>query len=111
MSINRCDLCYELQVSACESSYTFPIGLSHNQTYTMVLEDLHGNIFEQDGSPTQGSGGLWTITVSDFPEGMFNAYSGTYEITFEHDGVLVPIVLDTTEYQCIVMKFKDVTVV
>lgn len=113
MSINRCDLCYELIVDACQASYTFPTGLS-SQTYTMVLEDIHGNIFTEINIPDEG--GNWTIHASMYPIGMFNEYSGTYEVYFvEGSGDIgdpnVPLYINETEYQCIKIKIKNATLI
>jgi hypothetical protein len=115
MSINRCDLCYELIVKPCQNSYVFDTGLP-NTTHTMVLEDMHGNIFTEVNVP-DGVSGEWTIHADQYPEGMFNEFSGTYEVYFTLgasggiDGDLTPLTIDGTEYQCILIKVKNVTVV
>jgi len=113
MSINRCDLCYELIVEPCQSSYVFPTGLP-SETHTMVLEDMHGNIFTEISVP-DGSGN-WTIHADMYPDGMFNQFSGTYEVHFVYgvggiDDASVPVTVDETEYQCILIKVKNATLI
>jgi len=110
MSINRCDLCYELIVSACQDNYYLATGLDNNVTYTMSLADMHGNVFTMTGSPSVED--EFAIGTMDFPEGMFNAYSGNYEITFtDEDDDIQELTIDGRNYFCILMKFKDVTII
>ena len=69
MSINLCDLCYELIVSACQDNYYLPTGLINGTDYTMSLEDLHGNVYTMTGSPTVDD--EFIVTPNQFPDGMF----------------------------------------
>ena len=109
MSINRCDLCYELIVSGCQDTYSLPTGLTAGTTYTMSIEDGHGKVFTMSGSPTAQD--EFNVSPSAFPEGMFNPYSGSYEITFTEDGELQDLTIEGNTYPCILMKIKDVTVI
>lgn len=109
MSINRCDLCYELIVDACQDSYALITGLDPNETYTMSLETTNGNTITMTGSLNQDN--EFTIPTASFPQGMFNAYSGDYEIVFTLDDEVQELTIDGNSYYCILMKFKDVTVV
>ena len=109
MSINLCDLCYELIVSACQDNYYLPTGLINGTDYTMSLEDLHGNVYTMTGSPTIDD--EFIVTPNQFPDGMFNPYSGDYEITFTLNDELQELTINGAAYHCILMKIKDVTVI
>lgn len=117
MSISYCDLCYEYVATPC-TSFTFPIGLNAVTEYTMVLVDGHGNIFTQTGYPDPSvPESTWTIDPSTYPDGMFNEFSGSYEVHFheggEYDSAAAPSTLTISgkEYQCVLITFKNVTVI
>jgi hypothetical protein len=117
MSISYCDLCYEFIAEPCEN-IILPVGLSAVTEYTMVLTDNHGNTYVQTGFPDPSvPDSLWTVTVNNFPEGMFNEWSGTYEVHFHEGGAYdpeaatEPMTIKGVEYQCILIKFKKVTVI
>lgn len=114
MSINRCDICYHYVGEACQGTYEIPTGLSAG-TYTLVLEDQNGNVYMDTAAVAgAGSGHPVTITVSDYPDGMFNQWSGSYEIYFTDggfDGTQKTLSIAGKEYPCILMTFKDVTVI
>ena len=113
MSVNRCDLCYELVLNPCQESYTFATGLD-NTLHTMVLRDIHGNIFTEMQNP-DGAAGLWTIHASMYPEGMFNQFSGSYEVYFvegtDTDNVSSTLYINEQEYQCILIKIRKETLI
>ena len=84
MSINICDLCYEVTVPACKTTYIFDTGLDDQTQYSIILEDINGNTFNYVDTPS-GNTGTWILDTTFFPEGMFNQWSGTYRITFSAD--------------------------
>ena len=108
MSINVCDLCYSLVVSQCSNSYTLPITLIPSTAYNMWVEDMHGNIF-QYSSTTNGTG-KFTLITTEFPQGMFNQWSGTYEVTFNYsldNQTYEPFTIDGGTYQCMLLSFAN----
>jgi hypothetical protein len=115
MSINQCDICYTMVANPCEDTYEIPTGLTGNITYTMVLEDHHGNLYISDANqPTVQPGNPVTISISSFDKGMFNQWSGSYEIWFTDggiDGNQQTLTIGGKEYPCVLMTFKDVTIV
>jgi hypothetical protein len=103
MSINRCDICYHYVAMACQDTYEIETGLNEGETYTIVLEDHNGNIYMNDMvQPSGQPGNPVTISTSSFPAGMFNQWSGSYEIYFTDGG------LDGEQQT---LTFKDVTIV
>lgn len=116
MSISYCDLCYEYVATPCEA-FEIPVGLSAITEYTMVLVDGHGNIFTQTGFPAALNPISWSIDPSTFPDGMFNEFSGSYEVHFheggEYDSGAEPatLTIGDKEYQCVLITFKNVTVI
>jgi hypothetical protein len=79
----------------------------------MVLEDIHGNIYTQDGTPDVVTTD-WTITTGDFPDGMFNQWSGSYNIHFIDAGHdinerAITLTINEEQYECVIMKFKIIT--
>jgi hypothetical protein len=114
MSINRCDLCYEYLLDACQDSYYLNLNLDEDGTVMVVTEDNHGHIYTTTQTPDE-NGGV-TLTASNFPAGMFNPYSGSYTLTVNIDGEFdgTPIEMMPNgegPYECIKLIFKDVTVV
>lgn len=110
MSINRCELCYEKVVSGCESTITFNVGLTPSTSYTVFLEDQNSNIYTR--TLTTNGSGAFTLTVSDFPDGMFNAYSGSYEISVSTSSSIdtsEELTISGNSYYCILLKFQKQT--
>lgn len=116
MSINICDLCYEVTVPECKDIYTFATGLDSGTYYTMIMEDANGNLFNYISTP-DGGDGMWTLDTTYFPEGMFNQWSGTYRLTFSADtsgDATVgdeELTIDGNSYFCIVLKMVKSTLV
>ncbi len=116
MSINICDLCYEVAVPACQDEYSFDTGLTAATPYTMILEDANGIQYNYIDSPVGGNG-TWTIDTTYFPGGMFNQWSGTYRITFSADTTGDAVIgdeeltIDGNSYFCIVLKMVKSTLV
>lgn len=111
MSINICDLCYVMEVPACQSSYSVDIGLSHTIFRWMFLEDEHGNVFVQKGKTLSTGNNPWVIDTTDYPEGMFNAYSGSYTLTWANSNDIneaIDVDIDSESYPCVILKFKDI---
>ena len=112
MSINVCELCYVLEVPACQSTYSVLTGISHVAFHWMFLEDEHGNVFVQKGKTLQPDGKAWVIDTNDYPDGMFTAASGSYTLTWSDTNDInnqVDLEIDGDPYPCIILKFKDVT--
>lgn len=108
MSINRCDICYHYVKASCADTISFQTGLDPNETYTIVIEDQNGNNYVKQDIEMGGNG--YTINVADYPEGMFNQWSGSYEIYFTDggfDGEQQTLTIDGKEYPCILMTFKN----
>lgn len=110
MSINRCDLCYEVVAdTTCGSgTTTLLIELELNTFYWMWMEDVNGNVY-QYGNNTDGSG-AFTFDSQWFPEGMFNAYSGPYDVSFstsQSTNTGEPFMVDGTEYNCLLLTYKN----
>lgn len=115
MSINQCDICYTIVAEPCDDTYDIPTGLDENTIYTMVLEDHHGNLYvKTDAQPSGQPGNPVTITTSSFDKGMFSQWSGSYEIWFTDGGIegtQQTLTIGGKEYPCVLMTFKDVTIV
>ena len=74
----------------------------------MWMEDVNGNVY-QYGNNTDGSG-AFTFDSQWFPEGMFNAYSGPYDISFstsQSTNTGEPFMVDGTEYNCLLLTYKN----
>ena len=110
MSINRCDLCYVKTIASCGSTIEFNVGLTPSASYTVWLYDQNENIFTRD--VTADLTGDLTLTISDYPDGMFNAYSGSYEIsvsTSSTEDTSEELTIEGSTYFCILLKFKTLT--
>lgn len=111
MSINVCEICYVMEVPACQSSYSVLTGISHTTFHWMFLEDEHGNVFVQKGKTLQPDGKAWVIDTTDYPAGMFTAHSGSYTLTWSDSNDIndqVDLEIDGVTYPCIILKFKDI---
>jgi hypothetical protein len=111
MSINVCELCYVMEVPACQSSYSIDIGLSHTIFRWMFLEDENGNLFVQKGKTLSTGNNPWVLDTTDYPEGMFTAHSGSYTLTWSNSNDLsdqIDLSIDSGTYPCVILKFKDI---
>lgn len=112
MSINVCDLCYVMEVPACQSTYSILTGLSHVPFHWMFLEDELGNIYVQKGKTLQPDGKAWVLHTADYPTGMFTAHSGSYTLTWSSSNDIMAqedLSINDQTYPCIILKFKDIT--
>lgn len=110
MSINICELCYVKVVPACQTIYVVNTGLDENITYQLNIEDVNGNVYPYTANPV-GALGEWTIDTSIYPNGLFNAFSGDYILTWstsENFEDQVDLTIDGETYPCIILKFKQV---
>lgn len=109
MSINVCDLCYELTAVSCYGQLRLDIGQMANRVMTAFVEDKFGNFFAQ-GVLTDGIGSI-TLQMADFPEGMFNPYSGIYTVSISTSSLQSTyenMTIEGDNYNCIKVKFVDV---
>ena len=109
MSINICDLCYEMTGEACYSALFFEAGLTPSTAYTVWIEDKNEHLYTQ--SVTTDSGGDITLDLTDFDEGMFNAFSGSYIVTVSTSATsqtIEELTIQGQAYQCIKVTFQDI---
>ena len=108
MSINICDLCYDLVGEACYSSLFIEAGLSATSDYTVHIEDKHEHSYTQDIT-TDDQGDI-TLDLTLFPDGMFTAFSGSYIVTVTQVGetAVESIIVDGQDYSCVKLVFQEV---
>lgn len=109
MSISRCDICYELKAVACSSEVTIEANLSATTTYTVFLEDKFGQFHTQE-IETDGSGTL-ALDITQFDEGMFTQYSGSYELSVSTDESISTyemLIINGVSYPCVKLSFFKV---
>ena len=106
MSVNICDLCYEMTGEACYSALFIEAGLTPTTDYTVWVEDRNDRIYIQ--AVTTDSGGDITLDLSAFDEGMFNAFSGSYIITVSTSQTIEELTVQGQAYQCIKVTFQDI---
>lgn len=97
-----CKTCFDDYICKCVP-YNDTIILNTNVpagSYTYILTDKTGRKFS--GTATRETDGTLTIAISDFPEGFFTEFSGSFFIEiFTDDGCTpVPILL-AKKYDCI----------
>lgn len=109
MSINICDLCYEMTVEACYSALFVEAGLTPATSYTAWIEDKNERLYTQ--TVTTDAGGDFTLDLSAFDEGMFNAFSGSYLLTVSTSATsqtIEELTIQGQAYQCIKVSFQDI---
>lgn len=109
MSVNICDLCYEMTGEACYSALFIETGLTPATDYTVWIEDHNERLYTQ--AVTTDSGGDITLDLSAFDEGMFNAFSGYYIITVstsDTSQTIEELTVQGQAYQCIKVTFHDI---
>ena len=107
--MDNCSLCYHLKAQSCYGSLHITAGLTHNHSYTVFLEDHHGHFHTQ--SVTSDNSGNFSLDLTAFPEGMFTAFSGTYELSVSTSAVsstYETITIAAATYDCIAIDFVDV---
>lgn len=104
-----CDSCYEMDYIACYSQVSFIAGLTPITEYTIFVRDRHGNFFTQE--VVTDADGNFELDTTLFPEGMFNQYSGTYEISASLSPLFTTsetMTIGYEEFNCIKINFHNV---
>lgn len=104
----NCDECYE--VSRADNDLNFIYGLTPSTQYYLWVIDKFRNVYRN--LFTSGVDGSFDITLSNYPNGMFNKYAGVFElfISTDMDGAdVVPLTIYATEYNCILLSITSST--
>lgn len=107
-STTVCEGAYEVTLTACQSNYVIPSGLTPNSNYYFAIETNRGKRYVQSVS-TNGSGDvqLWS-GAPEFPEGFFTPEMFTYTCKAYTDSALtnqVQFTIDNVVYNTINLKF------
>jgi len=110
MSCQDCDECLEVTGVACYSILDIVAGLDADTSYTVFLKDRHGNYFTQD--ITTDSAGDFQLDLTAFDDGMFNQYSGAYQLEVSQNALWPEnpevLTIGYEEYACLVIKFQNI---
>ena len=106
--VNECSECYEITLPECLETIEIDAGLTGATDYDWCVVDKFGNKYK--GTETTDAGGTLTLTVSDFPTGLFTAHSGAFTLTIMAEGECEPFTMTmcTEEYTCILIEFENV---
>lgn len=80
---------------------SFSLGLTALTAYYILIEDAKGNVYTHQY--TTGAGGAFTVDTALYPEGLFNEYAGTFELTIKNaltDTTVVSFTVSATTYDC-----------
>jgi len=109
MSINICDLCYELTAVSCYGLINLEVGLDANTSYTVFIQDKFVNYYTET-IISDGIGSL-LLNLDNFPDGLFTPFSGYYTISVSTNSLnntFEDLTLEGETYSCIKAKFIDV---
>ena len=109
MSISICDLCYKIERPSCQDEITIVAGLAPTTEYTLFIRDKFDHDFTQ--AITTDSSGDITIDMTEFPEGMFTEFSGSYELSVSTEDLYSthePLTIGGVEYPCAILDFIKV---
>jgi len=105
--VTTCDKCYDIEFKACETSYTFSLGLLASTIYTIKMTDSLGNIYEQESTTDANGDIIWT-TYSTEPTGLFNPYAGIYEFEFiDANSTIASFIVGDYQYYCVNATFTN----
>ena len=108
--------CFKQTLPECITSITIDAGLTADTEYFILITDTHGNRYS--GEYTTAGDGVLTIDVGDFASGLFNRFSGWFELQVFIAGTTTNCVASGTgdavtldlcdeEYACILFSFTD----
>lgn len=102
----ECPKCFEFTLSDCLETFIVDGGLLPDTTYFYRVTDKFGNKYS--GEVETDNEGKFSMTVADFPYGLFTAYSGSF--TLELSLTQIPFSpvnfwLCDVEYPCILFSF------
>ncbi len=110
MSINRCDICKELEFEACIDIIILQAGVTPSTEFTVWIKDKSDHSYTTTVS--SGIDGSLTINMTDFTDKglIFTSSSGTFELslsTSDTEDTGETITIDGDEYPCITLSFYD----
>lgn len=111
MSINRCDICAQLEFKSCSSSITLDVGLVPAGDYYVWLTDKNGHSYNINVQA--GGGGSIIVLLSDFVSifGLsFIRDSGVWELSISDNESTESseiLTINGTGYPCINLSFFD----
>ncbi len=110
--ITPCDACYNYTLSACPSSaasFTIKGSLGNTLSREWYVEDKFGKVTH--GTATTNAGGDLAIPVSEFPEGYFMEFSGSFTIYVkanEASTSVLDMTFNAVTYECVRLNFQNI---
>ena len=106
----ECPKCYDFTVESCLDEIVFQLGLDalpNYAYYTIMFEDIFGNIYTQD--VVTDINGDFTIdtTTADFPEGFFATTRDISVVVTDDNGLAVKFIVDLIEYDSICLHVNN----
>jgi hypothetical protein len=98
-----CSSCFEVFLKQCPATIEVTAGLTPSTDYFWVIQ--RNNRVYQKKVTTDGTGKL-VIDTTDLPDGLLNAYAGSFTLQIR-DGANYPNVVTLNTYTCILMTFTD----
>jgi hypothetical protein len=103
-----CDTCYEYSIPFCPGSLVnIPCTnlVPYYVTYYLWIRDKFGNLWQD--TVTGNSDGSFTITLSDFPSGMFTPAFGPMDVFLTTDdmGTIAQVMyFNLEEFNCVILN-------
>lgn len=104
---NCCPSCYHLcdPVPDCLETLSLQT-LIESDLITVKIIDKFDNTYLVHGATD--AMGVIDIDLVELPETLLNRYAGAFKIKVENNGVIVPFVVDETNYDCISFEIGNV---
>ena len=103
-----CDECYDVVICSCENFCLAPDGgITAGEDYILTLIDKFGDEYTQEITATAYA--TLCVDVSQFPDGFFNPFAGSWEITLAtalDPGTDIQVVYGSISYTCISLRAK-----
>lgn len=102
-----CERCYEIYFRGCEVDITFPLGLTPDTAYTLIVSNQPTGRQYVYATTSDAEGSLVWPT-DDQPAGLFIPHNGVFSMSIEDEnGDQVEFTIGANDYSCVQFQFID----
>lgn len=106
-TMNICYTYFPAQAAVCSESLLIKANLSVSGSYTCILTDKFNNRYTS--SLSVDSQGSVSLDLTQFPQGLFTSFAGTFQLTIynQADNTPVPAIMCGTTYNGFTITFYN----